>query len=54
MAATGTSVPASSSTPNYIPSKPARGQELPASQDPNDMGSADLSGVAENTGDIPR
>ncbi|KAI4240557.1 MAG: hypothetical protein L6R40_005045 [Gallowayella cf. fulva] len=54
MAATGTTVPDSSATPRTIPSKPRPDQTTTSSNDPSDLGSTSLAGVADNASDMPR
>ncbi|KAL8766568.1 MAG: hypothetical protein Q9209_006711 [Squamulea sp. 1 TL-2023] len=54
MAVEGTTVPSDSAKPNTIPSKPRPDQKTFSSDDPNDLGSTDLAGVADNTNDMPK
>ncbi len=54
MAVDGTSVPADSAKPRTIPSVPRPGQITDPSNDPNNYGSADLAGAADNATDISR
>ncbi|KAL8727809.1 MAG: hypothetical protein Q9166_005801 [cf. Caloplaca sp. 2 TL-2023] len=54
MAVEGTTVPSDSATPRTIPSKPRPDQKTQSSDDPNDLGSTNLSGVADNIGDMPK
>ena len=54
MAVEGTSVPEDSSVPRTIPSKPRPGQITDPTNDPNNLGAADLAGAADNPGDISR
>ncbi|KAL8782732.1 MAG: hypothetical protein Q9213_005156 [Squamulea squamosa] len=54
MAVEGTTVPSDSAKPNIIPSKPRPDQTTFSSDDPNDLGSTDLAGVADNTNDMPK
>ncbi|KAL8717680.1 MAG: hypothetical protein Q9181_008293, partial [Wetmoreana brouardii] len=51
MAAEGTTVPSSSATQRTIPSVPRPGQ---ATDDPNDLGTTDLAGQADNINDMPK
>ncbi|MCJ1273533.1 hypothetical protein MMC21_001326 [Puttea exsequens] len=54
MAVEGTKVPSDSSTQRTIPSVPRPGQITDPSNDPNNLGSADLAGAADNVQDISR
>ncbi|KAL9596708.1 MAG: hypothetical protein Q9219_005619 [cf. Caloplaca sp. 3 TL-2023] len=54
MAVEGTTVPSNSATQRTIPSVPRPGQATQSSDDPNDLGSTDLAGQADNPGDMPR
>lgn len=53
MAKDGTKVPESAAEPRLIPSKP-RPDQVASSEDPNQLGAADLAGAATNSDDIPR
>lgn len=50
MAAEGTTIPGDAGKMNLIPSVPRPDQI----EDPNDLGSADVEGAADNATDIPR
>ncbi|KAL8697687.1 MAG: hypothetical protein Q9201_007002 [Fulgogasparrea decipioides] len=54
MAAEGTTVPSSSATQRTIPSVPRPGQATRSSDDPNDLGTTDLAGQADNINDLPK
>lgn len=54
MAVSGTTVPSDSATPRTIPSKPRPDQTTTSSSDPNDLGSTELAGVADNVNDMPK
>ncbi|KAL8626507.1 hypothetical protein Q9189_007790 [Teloschistes chrysophthalmus] len=54
MAVSGTTVPSSSAIPNTIPSVPQPDQQTYSKDDPNDLGSTDLAGAADNVSDMPR
>ena len=54
MAVEGTKVDPSAAEPRLIPSKPRPGQATDTFDDPNDLGSSDLAGAADNATDIPR
>ncbi|KAL8751502.1 MAG: hypothetical protein Q9199_006374 [Rusavskia elegans] len=54
MAVSGTTVPPDSATQRTIPSKPRPDQQTTSSDDPTDLGSTDLAGVADNTNDMPK
>ncbi|EHY56711.1 hypothetical protein HRR83_002206 [Exophiala dermatitidis] len=53
MAKDGTTVPADSAQPRYIPSKP-RPDQIASAKDPNDLGAPTLADAATNETDIPR
>ncbi|KAL8993275.1 MAG: hypothetical protein Q9188_007374 [Gyalolechia gomerana] len=53
MAVSGTTVPSDSATQRTIPSVPRPGQATQSS-DPNDLGTTDLAGQADNPGDMPK
>ena len=54
MAVEGTTVPSDAAKPRYIPAVPREGQATESSSDPNDLGTTDLAGQADNPGDMPR
>ncbi|KAI4178699.1 MAG: hypothetical protein L6R41_008266 [Letrouitia leprolyta] len=54
MAVSGTTVPSTSATPNTIPSVPRPDQATDSSSDPNDLGTTDLAGQADNASDMPK
>lgn len=53
MAVEGTTVPSDSATQRTIPSVP-RPDQTTALNDPNDLGTTDLAGQADNTNDMPK
>ncbi|KAL8948085.1 MAG: hypothetical protein Q9222_005703, partial [Ikaeria aurantiellina] len=54
MAVSGTSVPSDSATQRTIPSVPRPDQQTFSKDDPNDLGSSDLAGQADNIDDMPK
>ncbi|KAL8746000.1 MAG: hypothetical protein Q9190_001926 [Brigantiaea leucoxantha] len=54
MAVEGTTVPSDSATQRTLPSVPRPGQATLSSEDPNDLGTTDLAGQADNAQDMPR
>lgn len=54
MAVEGTKVPDNAATPNIVPSVPRPDQITDPSNDPNNLGAADLAGAADNAQDISR
>ncbi|KAL8959431.1 MAG: hypothetical protein Q9183_005635 [Haloplaca sp. 2 TL-2023] len=54
MAVSGTTVPSDSATQRTIPSVARPDQVTQSSEDPNDMGSTDLAGAADNVSDMPK
>lgn len=54
MAAEGTKVPDDAGTQNTIPSVPRPDQITDPSNDPNDLGTTDLAGAADNAQDVSR
>ncbi|KAL8824618.1 MAG: hypothetical protein Q9170_008097 [Blastenia crenularia] len=54
MAVEGTSVPSDSATQRTIPSVPRPSQATQSSDGPNDLGTTDLAGQADNPGDMPK
>jgi len=54
MAVEGTTIPEDSAKPRIIPSKPRPGQITDPTDDPNNLGAADLAGAADNAQDISR
>ena len=54
MAVEGTTVPEDAAKPRLIPSKARPDQIIDPSNDPNDLGSSDLAGAADNAQDISR
>lgn len=54
MAVTGTTIPNDAGKQNLIPSVPRPDQITSTSENPNDLGSSDLAGVADNPIDISR
>lgn len=54
MAVSGTTVPSSSAEPYIIPSVPRPDQTTDSSSDPNDLGTTDLAGAADNASDMPK
>ena len=54
MAAEGTKVPDDAGTQNTIPSLPRPDQITDSSKDPNDLGTTDLAGAADNAQDVSR
>ena len=54
MAVDGTSVPRDAATQHTIPSVPRPGQINDHTDDPNNLGAADIAGAADNAQDISR
>lgn len=54
MAAEGTTVPQDAAQPRTIPSVARPGQITDPTNDPNNLGAADLAGAADNAQDISR